>query len=201
MPKFAKGSKEAKEYMASIRAKRGGAKGKGIEGGGKKFDFFDDLIIPVGKKSGDPFKKSVGVNPFEAGFKFGRDTVAPALMKVIPPPKKGRGMRGGMMPGGGAPPPQPPPPQSARDKVVNDPYLFNEIFEYVGTPQPPPISPKKGRSRKTLGKGMSPASIPPAPAPANRDLTPEMVGGGMGEMEYCPCSHCGGMGIKKKTRM
>ena len=140
MPKFAKGSKEAKEYMASIRAKRGGAKGKGIEGGGKKFDFFDDLIIPIGKKSGDPFKKSVGVNPFEAGFKFGRDTVAPALMKVIPPPKR-------------------------------------------------------------RGKGMSPASIPPAPYPANRDLTPEMVGGRMNEMEYCPCSHCGGMGIKKKTRM
>ena len=128
MPKFAKGSKEAKEYMAMIRAKRGSSKGKGVEGG-KAFDFFDDFIKPIGKKAGEPYKKSVGVNPFEAGFNFGKDVVAPAMFKVIPPPK-GRGMR-----------------------------------------------------------------------PANRDPTPEMVGGGMGEMEYCPCSHCGGMGIKKKTRM
>lgn len=112
-----------------------------MEGGGKKFDFFDDLIIPIGKKSGEPFKKSVGINPFEAGFKFGRDTVAPALMKVIPPPKRGRGMRGGDM-------------------------------------------------------------LPPAEsglAPSNRDLTPELTGGRL-DCEYCPCDHCGGMGLKKKTR-
>ena len=73
--------------------------GSNIEGSGmyggkiKKFDLFRDLIIPVGKKSGDPFKKSVGVNPFEMGFALGRDVIAPELMKIIPP-KKGRGIGG-----------------------------------------------------------------------------------------------------------
>jgi hypothetical protein len=85
MPRFPKGSQEAKDYMASLRAKK-----SGIEGGGK-FDFFDDLIIPVGKKAGEPFKKSVGVNPFTMGFNLGKDVIAPALMKKFPP-KKGRGI-------------------------------------------------------------------------------------------------------------
>jgi hypothetical protein len=67
--------------------------GSGMSGGKiKRFDIFDDLIIPVGKKSGEPYKKSVGFNPFEVGFKFGRDVVAPKLMKIIPPPKRGRGI-------------------------------------------------------------------------------------------------------------
>jgi hypothetical protein len=85
MPRFPKGSQEAKDYMASLRSRKGG-----IEGGGK-FDFFDDLIIPVGKKAGEPFKKSVGVNPFTAGFNLGKDVIAPALMKKFPP-KRGRGI-------------------------------------------------------------------------------------------------------------
>jgi hypothetical protein len=85
MPRFPKGSQEAKDYMASLRSRKGG-----IEGGGK-FDFFDDLIIPVGKKAGEPFKKTVGINPFTAGFNLGKDVIAPALMKKFPP-KRGRGI-------------------------------------------------------------------------------------------------------------
>jgi len=134
MPKFAKGSKEAKEYMASIRGKRGSSKGKGAHmEGGKAFDFFDDLIIPMGNKAGAPYKAATGVNPFEMGFALGRDVIAPELMKVLPP--KGRGMVGGV---------------------------------------------------KGIRPGVHMAT---------------MGGEGMGEMEYCPCHHCGGMGIKKKTRM
>ena len=63
------------------------ALGSNIEGSG--FDLFK-YIIPAGKKMGDPFKKSVGVNPFEMGFDLGKNVIAPALMKVIPP--KGRGV-------------------------------------------------------------------------------------------------------------
>jgi hypothetical protein len=70
--------------------------GSGMYGGKiKKFDLFKDLIIPVGKKSGDPFKKSVGVNPFEMGFALGRDVIAPELMKIIPPRGRGVHMLGG----------------------------------------------------------------------------------------------------------
>jgi len=69
--------------------------GSGMYGGKiKKFDFFDDLINPIGKKLGEPFKKSAGVNPYEMGFALGRDVIAPELMKIIPPKgrKKGRGV-------------------------------------------------------------------------------------------------------------
>jgi hypothetical protein len=63
----------------------------GMEGG--KFDVFDDLIIPVGTKVGEPFKQTTGLNPFTLGFKLGQDVIAPALMKRFPP--RGRGMEGG----------------------------------------------------------------------------------------------------------
>jgi len=63
------------------------ALGSNIEGSG--FDLFK-YIIPAGKKLGDPFKKSVGINPFEMGMDLGENVIAPALMKVIPP--KGRGL-------------------------------------------------------------------------------------------------------------
>ena len=63
------------------------ALGSNIEGMG--FDLFK-YIIPAGKKLGDPFKKSVGINPFEMGMDLGENVIAPALMKVIPP--KGRGL-------------------------------------------------------------------------------------------------------------
>lgn len=64
------------------------ALGSNIEGMG--FDLFK-YIIPAGKKMGDPFKKSVGINPFEMGFDLGENVIAPALMKVIPP-KRGKGL-------------------------------------------------------------------------------------------------------------
>ena len=64
------------------------ALGSNIEGSG--FDLFK-YIIPAGKKLGDPFKKSVGVNPFEMGMDLGENVIAPALMKVIPP-KRGKGL-------------------------------------------------------------------------------------------------------------
>jgi len=136
MPRFEKGSKEAMEWSAMMRERRGK---KTMEGGGQhieggKFDFFDDLIIPIGKKAGEPFNKSVGVNPFTAGFNLGKDVIAPALMKKFPP-------------------------------------------------------------KKRRGKGLGGAV-----EPANRDLTPEMTGEGMGG-DYCECNHCSGMGIvKKKTK-
>jgi hypothetical protein len=57
--------------------------GSGMEGG--KFDIFDDLIIPVGTKVGEPFKQTTGLNPFTLGFKLGQDVIAPALMKRFPP--------------------------------------------------------------------------------------------------------------------
>jgi len=43
-----------------------------------------------GGKVADPFTTA-----YKAGFKLGRDVIAPALMKVIPPPKKGKGIKGG----------------------------------------------------------------------------------------------------------
>ena len=85
MPKFAKGSQEAKDYMASIRKKK--TKGAG----------FLDVVRKVGSKLGDPFKKKVGINPFDAGFNLGKDVIAPQLFKVIPPYKgykaKGKGLK------------------------------------------------------------------------------------------------------------
>jgi len=193
MPKFAKGSKEAKEYMASIRGKRGSSKGKGAHmEGGKAFDFFDDLIIPMGNKAGAPYKAATGVNPFEMGFALGRDVIAPELMKVLPP--KGRGMKGGkafdffddlIIPVG---------------KKVGEPYKaatgvnpFEMGFALgrdVIAPELMKVFPPKGRGMVGGVKGIRPGVH-----------MATMGGEGMGEMEYCPCHHCGGMGIKKKTRM
>jgi len=149
MPKFAKGSKEAKDYMASLRAKRGAVKGKGMEGEGAFTKIFLDTATKVGTKAGEPFKNTVGVNPFTMGFDLGEKVIAPALMKRFPP--KGRKTKGGRLP-----------------------------------------------ASETAG-------------PSNRDLTPELVdnlppmdatgrlaGSGMG---YECCDRCGGMGLKKKTRM
>lgn len=134
MPKFAKGSKEAKDYMASLRAKRGEVKGKGMRR------------------------------------------------------------------------PDPPPPNNP---ILAQPHYWNGQ-EWIPIPQPPPIPEDQllvgdeiiegeGARRRRRIKG---GELPPAEhrGPANRDLTPELTGGGM-DCEYCPCSHCGGMGLKKKTRI
>jgi hypothetical protein len=53
---------------------------------GGKFDFFK-TITDIGKKAGEPFEKSVGVNPFTMGYDLGHDVIAPALM--------GKGVRSG----------------------------------------------------------------------------------------------------------
>jgi len=54
----------------------------------KILDFFTDTGTELGK----PFKKKVGINPFTMGMDFGEKVVAPALMKIIPPKKQGRGV-------------------------------------------------------------------------------------------------------------
>lgn len=45
----------------------------------------------IGDKIGKPFEKTVQINPFTAGYDFGHDVVAPALMKagIGPKPPKG----------------------------------------------------------------------------------------------------------------
>jgi hypothetical protein len=45
-------------------------------------------ITNVGKKLGEPFKKTTGVNPFTMGYDLGHDVIAPELKKAI----KGKGM-------------------------------------------------------------------------------------------------------------
>jgi hypothetical protein len=126
MPRFEKGSKEAMEWSAMMRERRG-KKEKPIEGEGKLTKLVLDAATKIGTKAGEPFKNSVGVNPFTLGYDLGEKVIAPALMKRFPP-------------------------------------------------------------KKRRGKGME---------PANRDLTPEMTGEGMGG-DYCECNHCSGMGILKK---
>ena len=65
------------------------ALGSNIEGGGG-WDFFKK----IGKDVGKTFSIA-GVNPFTTGFDLGEKVIAPALMKVIPPPKSsGRGYGG-----------------------------------------------------------------------------------------------------------
>lgn len=147
MPRFEKGSKEAMEWSAMMRERRGkktmegggthtgagmcmGAgvcSGCNMCGGGKFSKIFLDAATKIGTKAGEPFKNSVGVNPFTLGYDLGEKVIAPALMKKFPP-------------------------------------------------------------KKRRGKGME---------PANRDLTPEIEGEGMGG-DYCECNHCSGMGILKK---
>jgi len=54
---------------------------------GGKFDLLG-TITKIGKKAGEPFDKSIGVNPFTLGYDLGHDVIAPALMK-------GKGVRSG----------------------------------------------------------------------------------------------------------
>jgi hypothetical protein len=124
MPRFEKGSKEAMEWSAMMRERRGK---KPIEGEGKLTKLVLDAATKIGTKAGEPFKNSVGINPFTLGYDLGEKVIAPALMKKFPP-------------------------------------------------------------KKRRGKGLE---------PANRDLTPEIEGEGMGG-DYCECNHCSGMGILKK---
>ena len=69
MPRFKKGSKEAKEWGAMMKARRNKSGG----------DILDD-ITHIGSTLGQPFKESVGVNPFDLGYSLGHDVIAPALM-------------------------------------------------------------------------------------------------------------------------
>lgn len=87
-PQFTPDRRPVWEAFKALIAKKTGS---GMEGG--KFDIFDDLIIPVGTKVGEPYKQTTGLNPFTLGFKLGRDVIAPALMRRFPP--RGRGMEGG----------------------------------------------------------------------------------------------------------
>jgi len=69
MPKFVKGSQEAKDYMAAMRAKRGTKKGG---------DLIGDLKA-IGSKMGEPFKAIAGANPFEMGYDLGFNIIGPAI--------------------------------------------------------------------------------------------------------------------------
>jgi hypothetical protein len=51
---------------------------------GGKFDLLQS-ITDVGTKLGQPYKETVGINPFTVGYDLGHDVIGPALMK-------GRGM-------------------------------------------------------------------------------------------------------------
>lgn len=75
MPKFEKGSQEAKDYMKILREKRGMKRGAGP---------LEDLA-KIGNAMGKPFKDTIGVNPFTLGYTIGHDVIAPAI--------KGRGMK------------------------------------------------------------------------------------------------------------
>lgn len=110
MPKFAKGSDEAKEYMAMLRSRRGQnkvvaepepvmpvkksvsikpvavkpvAKPKSAKG-------LLDQLTKAGTKAGQPFDTAIGLNPFTLGYDIGHDYIAPELMKVLPPKGRGR---------------------------------------------------------------------------------------------------------------
>ena len=61
MARFEKGSKEAKEWGRLMREKRNQKNGEG----------FLDTLKNIGKKMGDPFKKTIGVNPFTVGYDAG----------------------------------------------------------------------------------------------------------------------------------
>lgn len=88
MPKFAKGSAEAKEWGRKMKLARGK---KGGKCGG---DAIDDNILKVGNAFGAPItagiKAETGVdvpNPFELGYNLGQNVIAPAMFKVLPPEK------------------------------------------------------------------------------------------------------------------
>ncbi len=61
MARFQKGSEEAKEWAKYMRMKKNQKNGQG----------FLDTMKRIGKKMGEPFKKSIGVNPFTIGYDAG----------------------------------------------------------------------------------------------------------------------------------
>ncbi len=61
MPRFQKGSEEAKEWGKQMLLKKQQKSGKG----------FLDSIAKVGKTLGEPFQKTTGVNPFTIGYDAG----------------------------------------------------------------------------------------------------------------------------------
>jgi hypothetical protein len=75
MPRFEKGSQEAKDFMKSLREKRGMKKGSGVL----------DELTNIGNAMGKPFKETTGVNPFTLGYDLGKNVIAPAI--------KGRGKK------------------------------------------------------------------------------------------------------------
>jgi hypothetical protein len=77
MPRFEKGSQEAKDFMKSLREKRGKKEGSG-------FDLLKSLT-DAGTAAGEPFKATTGLNPFTLGYDLGHDVIAPAI--------KGRGAK------------------------------------------------------------------------------------------------------------
>ena len=74
------GTKVAEQALMSALAGAGVPSGgvglmkrpRGRPRSGGKFDIFDS-IVKIGKKAGEPFEKSVGVNPFTTGFDLGKD--------------------------------------------------------------------------------------------------------------------------------
>jgi len=76
------GTKVAEQALANALAGAGvGSGGVGLmkkprgrprKMDGGKFDIFDS-IQKIGKKAGEPFEKSVGINPFTTGFDLGKD--------------------------------------------------------------------------------------------------------------------------------
>ena len=69
---FKKGSAEAKQKMANLRA---------MKKTGGKLNILGALR-DVGNKLGEPFKKSVGINPFTMGEQLGEHVIGPALIKA-----------------------------------------------------------------------------------------------------------------------
>ena len=55
------------------------------------FDKIVDGVKDVGSKAGDTYKATVGVNPFDIGFKIGNEIVGPALDRAI----SGKGLKKG----------------------------------------------------------------------------------------------------------
>jgi len=75
------GTKMAEQALTNYMSGEGVMKkgrGRPRKSGGK-FNFFK-TITDIGKKAGEPFEKSVGVNPFTMGYDLGHDVIAPALM-------------------------------------------------------------------------------------------------------------------------
>ena len=62
-------------------------------GGGSIFDKVFDKIKQVGKKAGEPFEKTIKVNPFTAGYDLGHDVIAPKLIRAMGRTPTGGGVR------------------------------------------------------------------------------------------------------------